>query len=40
MLLSAALIFFGAYRLVATGRPSSAYAAYLVLLPLPAIISL
>jgi hypothetical protein len=40
MLLSAALIFFGAYRLVTMGRPVSALAAYLVLLPLPAIISL
>lgn len=40
MLLSAGLIFAGAWRLVAGERPASALAAYLVLLPLPSLISL
>ncbi len=39
VLLSAALILVGACYLVATRRPASVLAAYLVLLPLPSIIS-
>ena len=39
VLVTAVLIFVGAYRLVSTKRPPSSLAAYLIILPLPIIIS-
>ena len=40
VLIAAVLIFVGAYRLVAMKRPASSIASFLVLLPLPLIISI
>ena len=39
VLISAGLIFLGAYRLVSKRRPGSTLTSYLILLPLPVIIS-
>ena len=40
ILVSASLIFFGAYHLVANKRPVASLASYLVLLPVPFLVSI
>jgi hypothetical protein len=40
IVVTSALIFFGAYKLVSNGRPVASLASYLVLLPVPLLVSI